>query len=517
MASTSPQFLAELGSIIKASRMNNCMRAVYVATRDREHAMNLVREASVKEGVPLYHFTVAVRRRYKTESLSFEVCGNGCQDPAELLRHITELNKGGVVILDDFLSCVQDRGGDRTARAQLSSMLSSENKADGMVMVFIEPPESEEYIPTIIDSRFGRIDVPMPRADELEMITREEIAATCHTTSTHMEVNDIRKWGFSLSNGLVGLTQTAAKDALRDALAEYPTNFLLAEKRLSKRKADQLSRELSMNILDTRDIDLPIGLDNLYEYLEINKHRIGVYRPDRVKGILLMGPPGTGKSMLARSIGQKLDFPVIEFRISALMNSYIGETERRFEQAFAVLDAMAPAAVFIDEIEKAFGGQSGENDGGTMMRATGRLLTWLSDSRSPNFIIATANNVQRMGEIGLTMTRKGRFDRVFFVDLPSMEARRLILLSLLSQSMENGEEAAYKVSDMTEHFSGADLKGIVDDSMNRAQYRRERLDVTHLEHEVEKSKHRVKAVYEKFRELRDFARTFAEPAGLITK
>jgi SpoVK/Ycf46/Vps4 family AAA+-type ATPase len=148
-----------------------------------------------------------------------------------------------------------------------------------------------------------------------------------------------------------------------------------------------------------------------------------------------------------------------------------------------------------------------------MMRCTGRLLSWLSDSPSPNFIVATANNVKRMGEIGMTMTRRGRFDRAFLVDVPSKKARQKMLTNWLKPHIEDADEVAKILSDKTLHFSGADLKGVVDDAVSRARYLKEPLGLKHFEHEVERNRIRVEAIYDEFRQLRDFARLFAEPAG----
>ena len=148
------------------------------------------------------------------------------------------------------------------------------------------------------------------------------------------------------------------------------------------------------------------------------------------------------------------------------------------------------------------------------MRCTGRLLSWLSDSPYPNFIVATANNVKRMGEIGMTMTRRGRFDRAFFIDVPSRKARMEMLKNWLKPHMENTDQVLEKLCDKTLHFSGADLKGVVDDAVNRASYTNEPLGLEHLEYEIEKNRLRVEALYDQFRELRDFARLFAEPASM---
>lgn len=505
-------FSSDLARVIHSSRSSRAIRAALLTTRDREYALSMVKTTAADCNHPLYHFTVSGRRRYNPAQMRWEVVGGESLDVAGLLRQAQELRGGGVVAFEDCAAFLRDDNGDPRMRMMLADMLSSESPSEGLVLIFIEPPEAERRLPSILADQIVRMEVPYPRADELEAIAREEIAVVAHRNRSRMDIETMKRQAQRLAPGVVGLTRSAARDALRDSLSPDAMDFDGAFECLQNRKAQQLRRELAMNVLDTVDVEEPIGLDYLVEHLEVAKDTMQIAGPGRARGVLLIGPPGTGKTMLARAIGRVVGLPVVEFRISSLMNSLLGETERRFAQAFATLEAMSPNVVFIDEIEKAFG-DSSERDGGTMMRCTGALLSWLSDNPYPNFIVATSNSLKRMGEIGLTMTRSERFDASFFVDIPSHGSREQMLVRWLGELVDDPTSMARELAGLTEKFSGADLRSLVKQAAKRAKYAGEMLTIDHLRAQVERKRMRAIGLYDEFQELRRWGRMYCDAAG----
>ena len=508
-------FADEVRRVISACRLARTVRACLLMTRDRDHAVASLKDSAASAGIPLRHFSIAARSRFIQDRNSWVQEGGPSADPVELLRSVRDVRGGGIVVLEDCARFLRDEGGDMQFRMAFNEMVSADNSHEGLLLMFLEPPESESRLPSILSDRFLRLEMPYPRAEELEAIAREEIARTSVPQSSGtLDLVAIKKEAGRLSSGVVGLTRSAARDALRDVLSSPPADFDAAHARLQDRKCSQLRRELAMDVLDTQTVESPIGLSFLVDYLRILQPRMTQTGQNRARGVLLIGPPGTGKTMLARSIGALVGLPVVAFRIAALMNSLLGETERRFSQAFSTLEAMSPNVVFIDEIEKAFG-DSGERDGGTMMRCTGSLLTWLSDNPYGNFIVATSNSLSRMGEIGLTMTRSERFDAAFFVDVPALAAREEMLRRWLAPLVADSSSAAHELAEVTDRFSGADLHSIVKHATARAEYDGGRLSMDLLIREADKKRPRTLALYDSFAPLREWGRLNCDPAGPV--
>jgi SpoVK/Ycf46/Vps4 family AAA+-type ATPase len=204
------------------------------------------------------------------------------------------------------------------------------------------------------------------------------------------------------------------------------------------------------------------GLDGLKSWLA--RRRAAVLDPERAiaaglpfpKGILLLGVPGCGKSLCAKSVAHEWGLPLLRLDPGLLYDKYIGDSEKNFKRALRTAERMAPIVLWIDEIEKAFASSGGEHDGGVSRRVFGSFLSWLQDRRGDVFVVATANDVSALPP---EFIRKGRFDEVFFVDLPRQGARREIFaLHLGARGCDTSDFALDALSLAAEGFSGAEIE-----------------------------------------------------------
>ena len=213
------------------------------------------------------------------------------------------------------------------------------------------------------------------------------------------------------------------------------------------------------------------GLEVLKEWLKqkavifANMERALKFHVDIPKGILIVGMPGCGKSLTAKATASLFNLPLVRLDVGRLLGKYVGESESNMRQALALAEAISPCVLWVDEIEKAFAG-AGANDGNEVTtRLFGQFLTWMQEKKSTVFIVATANDVTHLPPEFL---RKGRFDELFFVDLPNVAERQKILEIHLKKRHKwtPGINTAV-LAEQTDGFNGADLESIVKDTIER--------------------------------------------------
>ena len=205
---------------------------------------------------------------------------------------------------------------------------------------------------------------------------------------------------------------------------------------------------------------------------------------DTPKGIVIVGMPGCGKSLAAKATATLFDLPLLRLDVGSLMGRYVGESESNMRRALQMAEAVSPCVLWVDEVEKAFAG-IGNAAGGSGSEVTSRLfgyfLTWMQEKAKPVFVVTTANDISSLPP---ELLRKGRFDEVFNVDLPTKEERKAILKVHLKKR-GHGETSIGKLAEKTKGFSGADLEGVVQEAIRRAFVKKERLALDHLREAVE--------------------------------
>lgn len=375
--------------------------------------------------------------------------------PALEFVEASDASEPAVFVLRDFHTYLRDAAVARQVR-NVARLLRTRRQT----MIIVSPVLD---IPAVLADEITVLDFPLPRpevidqhlttllgefADKLEPGTREALVKACQGMTLARVEQVVRK----------GLAASGALD-------ERIIDEVVEEKRQIIRRTEVLEFTHGDEELD--DIG---GLDVLKAWLERRAlafteraRRYGLPNP---KGLLLVGIQGTGKSLSAKATAQLLRVPLLRLDVGRLMGSLVGESESRARQMIQVAEAMAPAVLWIDEIDKGFRGITSTftGDSGTSARVLGTLITWMQEKTSPVFVVATANNIDVLPP---ELLRKGRFDEIFFVDLPSEAERREIFEVHLRKRREHRLRTfdLDTLADSSDGFSGAEIEQAVIDAM----------------------------------------------------
>ena len=385
-------------------------------------------------------------------------------DPVQALANLESMTIEAVFVLKDFHRHMENPVVVRRLR-DVGQKFSANRRTLVLTAPAIEmPPE--------LASLVEFLDLPLPDPARLREIIRETYTrmAGTHTLKLQLDANGVD----DMAANLRGLTEEAAERAISQTvvgrLALSPdciTDVLEAKKALLKRS------EMLEFVDSTDNMSSVGGLDNLKRWL---KQRQGAWDDGAVKfgldppkGVIILGVQGCGKSLCARAVAGEWKLPLVKFDTAAVYDKFIGETEKRIQKVFRVAEGLAPCVFWIDELEKVFAGSgpdSASADAGVSSRLLASFLSWMQERKPAVFVAATCNNVTVLPP---ELIRKGRFDELFFVDLPSPAERKQIFAIQLTKRKRNPADYDLdRVAAAAKGFSGAEIESAVQTALYAA-------------------------------------------------
>jgi hypothetical protein len=381
-------------------------------------------------------------------------------DPLKALEAVAKNPERAIYVFRDLHDFTSDPYVARTVRS-----LGRALQATAATLVVLSP--SSENIP----EGMKVYDWPRPDRDEMTKILDDLLSAV---DPDKFEIPDEAGREAAVDAAL-GLTAVDAESAFSASLVRrgaIDRELVAAEK---KRVIAQ-SSVLTWYDPDPRGLDAIGGLDRLKSWLLARKDDLTAeareYGMPAPKGVFLLGPPGTGKSLTAKTVATAWELPLVAWDWGAGKSKYVGESEATIREAWDTVKSVAPVVVWMDEIDKAMAGSEGpQGDGGVSSDALGKFLQWLQDDSNGVFVVATANDVRGLPD---ALLRKGRFDELFFVDLPTATERRAIFAACLRGFRRDpdvvlkDEATVDALIEATDGFSGAEINALIPEAMHTA-------------------------------------------------
>lgn len=423
---------------------------IVVESREEARVLDLIRGAAARvrrpRGWALFQWTV-------TEGLlrvDMELGGpqKMFADPAVLLKHLKATTAAGVYVLLDFHPYLTDPMNVR--------MLKDIAQCYDQVARTIVLMSHELTLPQELEHLAARLHLSLPTREERQTII-SRVAREWAASHDGQTVKADRVALERLIENLSGLSAIDTERLARQAIFDDGALTMADLPRTLSAKIEILNRggTLSYEPHTAKFADIG-GLKNLRQWLTSRKPAFSGTVPtlDAPKGALLLGVQGCGKSLAARATAGILGVPLLRLDFSALYSKWHGESEKNLRESLKAAEALSPCVLWVDEMEKALA--SGDGDSGTSRRVLGTFLTWLAEQRSHVFVMATANDISALPP---ELVRKGRFDEIFFVDLPNAAARADILtIHATKRGITLNTQEIEALSAHSEGFSGAELE-----------------------------------------------------------
>jgi SpoVK/Ycf46/Vps4 family AAA+-type ATPase len=492
----------ELNILIKAQ-----YPLIYLVTSEEERAEDAI--ATIVNELPnqgfrrVFVWTVTRGIVEHSQSNSTSVQHNTVS-PEAAIEWVVRQKEAGIYIFKDLHPYLESPPVTRWLRDAIASF-----KGTDKIIVLMSP---YQQTPLELEKDLVVLDFPLPQAHELDLVLERALRKS-RGKQLQAEVKE------KLRRAALGLTIDEAEKVYRKAqikagqLTENEVEIVLSEKKQLIRRngiLDYIEEDETINAVG--------GLEELKHWLtqrsEAFTEKARIYGLPQPKGMLILGVPGCGKSLIAKTTSKLWGLPLLRLDMGRVYDgSTVGKSEANLRSALKTAESISPAILFIDELDKAFAGGagSGDSDGGTSSRIFGSFLTWMQEKKSPVFVMATANRIEKLPSEFL---RKGRFDEIFFVDLPSLQEREAIFnIHLGKRRSEIGRFDLEQLAKVSEGFSGAEIEQAIVAAMYEAFAQGREFTQLDIIAAVKSTLPLSRTMTEQVTALRDWANKRARPAS----
>lgn len=476
---------------------------IYLVTSEEERAeqaISLIAQAKPQQRIFVWTVTHGVVEYGQPRS----VTQHNTVSPEAAIEWVVRQRDPGIFVFKDLHPFLDSPAVTRWLRDAIASF-----KASNKTIILMSPVQQ---IPIELEKEIVMLDFPLPDMTELNQVLSQQLERS-RSKRISTEVRE------KLLKAALGLTRDEAEKVYRKAhvtagrLTESEVDIVLSEKQQLIRRNGILEY-----IEEDETIDSVGGLEELKHWLKQRSdaftERAREYGLPQPKGMLILGVPGCGKSLIAKTTARLWGLPLLRLDMGRVYDgSMVGRSEANLRNALKTAESISPGILFIDEIDKAFAGSTGsaDSDGGTSSRIFGSFLTWMQEKKSPVFVMATANRVERLpGEF----LRKGRFDEIFFVDLPNEQERTDIFQIHLSKRRRDSNRFDLpQLAKVSEGFSGAEIEQAIIAAMYEAFAQDREFSQLDIIAAIKSTLPLSKTMNEQVTALRDWARQRARPAA----
>jgi SpoVK/Ycf46/Vps4 family AAA+-type ATPase len=470
---------------------------VVIETREEQRAVELISRMQFRLGQPIYKWTVT--EGLQRLDVNFEAQKFSAK-PGDVLGNIKAGANTGIFLLLDFHPYLDD-----PVHVRLLKDIALVHDRTQQTIVLIS---HDIQIPPELKNFCAMVELDLPDESSLKKLVKET-ARSWQTRYKEKVRADEKSLGLLVKN-LSGLTHSEAKRLAHTAI--YDDGAITPDDlpEVMKAKYALLNKEGMLHFeLNTEKLSNVGGFNRLKTWLRQRQPAFeGELKGlDKPKGVLLLGVQGCGKSLAAKAVAGVLGIPLLRLEFAALFNKYHGETERNLRESLKAAEVMAPCVLWIDELEK--GLSVGDNDGGTSKRVLGTFLTWMAEKDAAVFIVATANEIDSLPP---ELVRKGRFDEIFFVDLPDQATREIIFgIHLHRRDYDKTSFDLTRLAEATDGFSGAEIEQSVVSAIYAAHAQQTTLNNNHVMQEIRQTKPLSIVMSERIAALRTWARDRTVP------